>query len=294
MGSVRFARRAGFTLVELLVVIAIVGVLVSLLLPSLGAARRVARQTREVASSQGLMVAFHAYANDHKDAVLPGYPPREMVNARMEVKTPEGERLYNEEAQRYPFRIAPWMGDDFRALYNDPRFLADIRENSPNYANFGVNQNYILSLFPALGMNVAFVGGSEKFQAWDPLFRRYFGRVHIERMDQPQRPSELIAFASARADQQAMLDAIKNAEGFFRVEPPRFAPGQGLRWQSAYDPASPVAGTNSGFVSLRWGGKGVAAHLDGHAQLLGWDAFRDMRRWADQATNPDWALGTTP
>ncbi|MBX3746640.1 MAG: type II secretion system protein [Verrucomicrobiae bacterium] len=55
----------GFTLVELLVVIAIVGVLASLLLPVLGRARALARQTECAGRLRQWMLAQTLYADDH-------------------------------------------------------------------------------------------------------------------------------------------------------------------------------------------------------------------------------------
>jgi len=65
----RPARPAGFTLIELLIVIAIVALLVGLLLPAIGAARRAARVTQCATQLQQLGVSSASYAVDHRDFI---------------------------------------------------------------------------------------------------------------------------------------------------------------------------------------------------------------------------------
>ena len=59
--TLRSIQRAGFTLVELLVVIAIIGVLVSLLLPAVNAARESARKLQCSNSLHNLSLAVIQY-----------------------------------------------------------------------------------------------------------------------------------------------------------------------------------------------------------------------------------------
>ncbi|MFG0283974.1 MAG: prepilin-type N-terminal cleavage/methylation domain-containing protein [Phycisphaerales bacterium JB039] len=265
-----------FTLIELLVVISIIALLIGILLPALGKARACAVATRELAGSQQLMLAFTLYADAHRDRLLPGFPPLKDVSGSHAVLDELGEPLGAIEAQRYPWRIAPYLNYDFRGLYKDDSLLAQIRERRTDF-------QYVVSLYPSMGMNVMYVGGSVKHLG-DAAGMRAFGRIYTRSLAEAQRPSALIAFASARSTSERTLPELGRPEGFFRLEPPTWA----LGWQETYDPQAPEPGINSGFVSLRHSGKGIGASLDGHSEMLGWEEFRDMRRWADLADEPDW------
>lgn len=71
------SHQRAFSLVELLVVIAVIAVLAALLLPAVVRAKERARQTACWSNLSQINLAFHAYADDHSDAlpVLPDPNP---------------------------------------------------------------------------------------------------------------------------------------------------------------------------------------------------------------------------
>ena len=64
----------GFTLIELLVVIAVIALLVSLLMPSLRAAKEMARQVKCMANQRQLALALNYYANEDDGGHFPPAP----------------------------------------------------------------------------------------------------------------------------------------------------------------------------------------------------------------------------
>jgi len=60
-----------FTLIELLVVISIIALLIAILLPALGAARKSARNMQSSSNVRQLGIASNAYAADNRDALPP-------------------------------------------------------------------------------------------------------------------------------------------------------------------------------------------------------------------------------
>lgn len=69
MAASRETRKSGFTLIELLVVIAIIALLIGILLPALGEARRSARMTVCISNMGTMSKTLGTYASEYQDKV---------------------------------------------------------------------------------------------------------------------------------------------------------------------------------------------------------------------------------
>jgi prepilin-type N-terminal cleavage/methylation domain-containing protein len=268
-------RPAAFTLIELLVVIAIIGVLSSLLLPALARGKHKAKQVNELNAGRQLMLAWRLYADDNEDAVLPGY------NSSVEVSDDQGNALGSPIRDRYPWRLASSLGNSFRSIYVNEarRFLDDAESRTHD------EYVYRASLYPSLGYNSVFLGGDE--QKFNPALAAatYGTDWLVTRATQIQRPSELIAFASARSRPGGTRDEA----GYYVVHPPCITT---RRWEAGFSAAN--APEKWGYVHPRWSGRAVAAMTDGHTAALNETELQDMRHWSNTADRPDWTLRPLP
>lgn len=279
-------RGRGFTLIELLVVIAIVGILIAVLLPALGRARKFAELTAELSAARQFNVAHRMYADDFEGALMPGYASDSMVTSGdVRANDEHGQPLSGLVAKRYPWRLLPYLEYNLGILYRDRRIIESQFE--------GLDYTYAVSAGPRVGLNQTFIGGSADNDGTGYAFlpnaadqrslRQAWGaNWFARRVTDVARTQDLIVFASSYGANP--INGV-DIDGMYRITPPYFL---SRRWQvEAPDETTPAG--QVGNVAFRLG-RVPATMFDGHGEMLGWDELQDMRRWSPTADREDFTL----
>jgi len=259
----RPAATHGFTLVELLVVIVIVVVLASLSIAGLRSARQKAMSVTEVSAARNLVAGYLGYAADNNGKLLPGFK-KDPAATNL-----EGKLVPVVASARYPWRLAPSV----------PAVKGVMFYNGNEVYLEDQDSDYKVSVFPNMGINATFVGGSYGGGSPDAdsvVTTQALGKYYVSSMAEVDDPSKLLVFASARHIDQ---EKGKIMQGYFKVDAPNTV---SRKWGSNKFEADGSPGDH-GFVDFRWNGKAVIGMLGGNVELVSEDALRDMRRWSNLA-----------
>ncbi len=293
------ARRSdrGFTLIELLVVIAIVMLLISILLPGLGQMKKIAAFTKETAAASQLNMAYLTYSNDNRDNLMPGFldyawahpgDPAHQFWVYDDLSN-ASVRMEGTTIKRYPWRLAPYLNYDTRALIGDKQLWDEIRRRPIDAPTGGSGYQRGVATHPSFGINGPYVGGDYERGAFRPTVARQFGRFYISKASETIFPTRLIIFGTARG---VHIDGSgRIAPGWYRLDAPVTVRGTSTSAWTAPNPAvydEAQAPLKYGYIDLRHFKKMITTHFDGHVDALKYPQIRDMRNWSNQADRSDW------
>ncbi|MCC7290623.1 MAG: prepilin-type N-terminal cleavage/methylation domain-containing protein [Phycisphaerales bacterium] len=257
-------RVRGFTLIELLVVIAIIGLLISILLPSLQAARRTSRTLRCGTNLRQIGIGWTIYADENHGHVVPGRPAKFADPNRNVYWVGNGlhfrPRWYVQmgaEAGFYAFQqpSPDPAQDNVKAVDGSDVFLCpEVPEwiNNRNYA-FGYNSQFLGN---ARFKNGAEANGFINFPVPIGRIRAAAGTVMAADAMGTAAGKEKRARTAFRADGGSDLFAVGNHA--WSLDPPR------LTATSDYCDDGNRAPEHRSAIHPRHGAKANAMYCDGH------------------------------
>ena len=267
LGPVARVDRRAFTLIELLVVVAIIGLLVSILLPALSAARQQARASMCLAQLSVLGQGLTIYVGDNRDVLPPGRLPKITDCDAYAV-------IYGLHKYRPTF-LAMMSGAVGAPPFDDPK---SCRTDVDRYGELGDQQNYSYRVYVcptvadwtderngSYGYNYQFLGNSRLLDGADPSsYKRW--PVQYTWVRRPARTVTVAdgmgTAASFAAGQRQPYDNNSRDvpqrfgnEGF-NLDPPRVDPAHG-EMAGVPDERTAADPRHRGQANVLW--------LDGHA-----------------------------
>jgi prepilin-type N-terminal cleavage/methylation domain-containing protein/prepilin-type processing-associated H-X9-DG protein len=320
-------KARGFTLIELLVVIAIIALLVAILLPALGQARRAARNTAEMAALSQLTLASVAYANEGREMVVPAgpawswvhpgnTPPRYVLRP---VDPFPARPLYLEGSvsKTWVHHLRTWSNLPLNGFVIDSNTYQNFNDRPKTgsevdgWAQYGDDSaQAAFGYHPSFGMNGVYVGGSYSHGAFQGgvygnLNTRPPGEFYVKKLGDIRNTSRLIMFGSSRGGDvrgtgfwgygQTLPDSGTMRPGYWLITPPRPHPNTrgatsatSASWATSNRFNPLLAPSTWGNIDARASGKANFSMADGHVETLGLDDLRNMTRWSNYATDPNW------
>ena len=239
-------HRSAFTLVELLATVAIITLLVAIAAPALRSARVAAQKARETHAAHQLINAYTMYYTEHDGRLLPGY--RQGFPATDRFNNPLGHPV----GTRYPYRLAPYLEYNL----HDSILVGQRSLQVLDAEVTGIEPTYSISIAPSFGLNATFLGGNQNNFA-----------PYVTKADNVFTPNRMLVFVSSRGGN--FDDDIR---GYHEVRPPITA---------NFEPTSMPF--EFGFNYPKYNNHAVAAHLDGHVDLLSDQQLYQIDRWSDNA-----------
>ena len=255
--------RTGFTLIELLVVIAIIAVLMAVLLPALGGARKLARRTVCMANVRRLAVSIRLYS-DNNDGQL---PPDRLRKAT--------EYIEVGPYKRYMPRWIWFLNEGMGYVINPHKYETEEAFNSalemdndyymcPSLKNYAYARSIRNG---AYGYNFQYLGNTRA----NPAGTDYAN--YPVWLSQIRAPAQTVVFCDSRGSD------IPHGQHAYLVDPPRMAVSKG---SMHFSPKSASVGPlKYSPADARHFGVANIAFLDGHAEAMD---YEDLGYEVDPAT----------